>query len=189
MRWILGVIAVLPMLLLFSQGMAASAWLAEKQMVRAPNGYRVFCEDALNFCNQRVDGPSFAMLGPTAYADLNKYNQKSNFDITYTPDNQLYGELDLWKVATESGDCEDIALAKRAGLINAGWPANALWLAIGIGPGGESHVVLIVRSNRGDLVLDNRFSELLLWHETNLRFLARQVPGDARYWRRLATSL
>jgi predicted transglutaminase-like cysteine proteinase len=49
--------------------------------------------------------------------------------------------------------------------------------------------VLVLRSDHGDLVFDNRTDDLLLWHETNLRFLARQVPGDPRFWRRLVSPL
>src|SRR5262249_45590921 len=59
------------------------------------------------------------------------------------------------------GDCNKFALAKRRSLIEHGWPRGALLLTTAITEHGEGHLVLVVRTNRGDLVLDNRLSRVV----------------------------
>ena len=67
---------------------------------------------------------------------------------------------DLWVVAPRAGDCEDFALTKREALRAAGLPAGALRLATAYTEAGEYHTVLTVQTERGTLVLDNRFAEV-----------------------------
>lgn len=189
MRFLVFLVVVFPVLLLSQEGRARSAWMMEKQLVNAPNGYKKLCANRQEVCQTPPDATAVAGLQSNGFQQLLKFNQKMNLRISYNSDERLYGQRDHWQVATESGDCEDIALAKRVALVDAGWPPGALWLAIGVIPGGQAHVVLVLRSDHGDLVFDNRTDDLLLWHETNLRFLARQVPGDPRFWRRLVSPL
>jgi predicted transglutaminase-like cysteine proteinase len=129
-----------------------------------------------------------AKVTPSLISELQSFNQKMNFAISYRPDPEIFGEPDIWTIAVAAGDCEDIALAKREALLRAGWPADALWLAIGQTPSGASHAVLVLRSDRGDLVLDNRSDRVEFWYRSDLRFLARQMPGDRLYWRRLRSA-
>jgi len=60
-----------------------------------------------------------------------------------------------WKVNPSSGDCNDYALTKRSRLISLGVPGGALRLAVTATPRGEKHLILIVRTTGGDIVLDN----------------------------------
>jgi len=46
----------------------------------------------------------------------------------------------------------------------------------------EGHAVLTVRSDRGDLVLDNTDNRIRLWHETGYRFLMRQSFANPMQW-------
>jgi predicted transglutaminase-like cysteine proteinase len=66
--------------------------------------------------------------------------------------------VDVWQAAPMrgAGDCEDIALAKRAALLAAGVPLPDLRLAICRTELGALHAVLIARTPVGELVLDNR---------------------------------
>ena len=59
-----------------------------------------------------------------------------------------------WHDDATQGDCKEFALAKRSRLIDLGWPASALLIAIAHVPSGELHAVLIVVTDDGDLVLD-----------------------------------
>jgi predicted transglutaminase-like cysteine proteinase len=47
---------------------------------------------------------------------------------------------------------------------------------------GTGHAVLMVRTDRGDLVLDNQDGRVLLWNETPYQFLKRQSQADAGQW-------
>jgi predicted transglutaminase-like cysteine proteinase len=44
------------------------------------------------------------------------------------------------------------------------------------------HAVLTVRTDRGELILDNQTPEVLFWYETNYRYLARQSTTDPNIW-------
>jgi predicted transglutaminase-like cysteine proteinase len=77
------------------------------------------------------------------------------------------------------GDCRDYALTKRAMLIAAGVPAQALSLAIVRTPQNELHMVLLMQTDRGEFVLDNRSAWITPWAQTGYRWLMRQAPGRA----------
>ena len=42
--------------------------------------------------------------------------------------------------------------------------------------------MLTVRTDRGELILDNQTPEILFWYERNYRYLARQSPADPNVW-------
>lgn len=52
-----------------------------------------------------------------------------------------------------AGDCEDIALTKRAMLLEAGFPIGAVWPVI-CKWRGEPHVVTVVSTQKKDYVMD-----------------------------------
>lgn len=164
---------------------ASDAWMATAGSVLAPLGFREFCQRTGAACAATDLSALTVRLSVEDVKALEQFNQKFNDSVRYQPDHAVYGVSDYWDIADKTGDCEDIALAKRAVLIAAGWPSAALWLAIGKDSVGQAHVVLVVRSDRGDLVLDNRVSGIATWHQTPLRWIARQVPGDSHYWRLL----
>ncbi|HXV30629.1 MAG TPA: transglutaminase-like cysteine peptidase, partial [Sinorhizobium sp.] len=47
------------------------------------------------------------------------------------------------------------------------------------------HAVLTVRTDRGDFILDNMRSKVLLWSETEYTFLKRQSSENAGRWVKL----
>jgi predicted transglutaminase-like cysteine proteinase len=50
------------------------------------------------------------------------------------------------------------------------------------GANKRRHAVLTVRTDRGELILDNQTPEVLFWYETNYRFLTRQTATDPNVW-------
>jgi predicted transglutaminase-like cysteine proteinase len=46
---------------------------------------------------------------------------------------------------------------------------------------GEGHAVLMVRTDAGDLVLDNKRSSILAWNDTGYLFVKREGQ-DGRAW-------
>ena len=47
---------------------------------------------------------------------------------------------------------------------------------------GEGHAVLLVRTDRGDLVLDNQVGTIDLWNQTPYKFIKRQSQANAGQW-------
>jgi predicted transglutaminase-like cysteine proteinase len=114
-------------------------------------------------------------------------NVNSTVNRTMIGRNDSSSELngDVWKVNVRSGDCEDFALTKRSRLIAMGWSSRALRIATAYTPSGEGHAVLVVRTDRGDLVLDNRKSSIKNWRDTDLRWDKIQSGTDPYVWYRL----
>lgn len=82
-------------------------------------------------------------------------NASFNKSIKYLSDQEHYGKSDHWQIPTDGlGDCEDYALAKRHELSIYQIPSYiaTCWTEI-----GGYHAVLIVHTDRGDFVLDNRY--------------------------------
>lgn len=90
-----------------------------------------------------------------------------------------------WRVAPVQGDCKDYALTKRYRLMNEGWPTSALLLAIAWTRTGSEHAVLIVRTDVGDVVLDNLSGTIRPWSWSLYRWISVQAPGNGMSWRQV----
>lgn len=114
-------------------------------------------------------------LSDQRMAQLQQVNSYVNSTITEVSDMEQYGREDVWRLPTSGkGDCEDFALLKRKMLIERGWPASALSIAVGMTSQGEPHAVLTVATDRGSYVLDNLTSSILPPSKTGHTFYARQ---------------
>jgi predicted transglutaminase-like cysteine proteinase len=118
---------------------------------------------------------------------LQAVNRRVNVTVRPRSDAQLVGRAEFWSLPVAVGDrlygdCEDYALQKRADLIAAGIPAAALSLAVVHTRQGLIHAVLVVATDKGDLVLDNRTPRILSWNKTGYRWVMRQVSGDSMNW-------
>ena len=87
-----------------------------------------------------------------------------------------------WTISPVSGDCNDYAVTKRHELLQKGLPAKAVRLAVVKTPSGIGHLVLVVSTNRGNLVLDNLSETIMPWQLTKYQWLKIQSSADARYW-------
>jgi predicted transglutaminase-like cysteine proteinase len=89
----------------------------------------------------------------------------------------------VWEYPTDGyGDCNKYAIAKRAELIALGWPRTALLLAAATTEDGEGHLVLVVATSKGDLVLDNRQRHIVEWRDLPYRWISRQNPRNLAEW-------
>ena len=118
------------------------------------------------------------------FAKLQRVNLTVNRAIRPQNDNTAAG--DVWSLAPQAGDCEDYALTKRHELIAQGWPANTLRLAVAYTAFGEGHMVLVVKTNSGDLVLDNRFDAIRRWDKTGLKWVMIQSASNPKKWMAVA---
>lgn len=80
---------------------------------------------------------------------------------------------DVWEIAQEFGDCEDLMLAKRQRLHKLGYPLGALRPVICRIRNGTGHAVLCLVTNQGDYILDNRFSLIVPWKRLQYSWLYR----------------
>jgi predicted transglutaminase-like cysteine proteinase len=74
------------------------------------------------------------------------------------------------------------AVTKRHELLDRGWPARALLLSEVVSRRGEHHLVLVVRTKSGDLVLDNMTAQIKPWSRAPYRWVRIQLPTDNRLW-------
>jgi predicted transglutaminase-like cysteine proteinase len=93
-----------------------------------------------------------------------------------------------WLIAPRIGECHDYAVTKRHELLERGWPSRSLLLAEVVVPWGEHHLVVIVRTDKGDLVLDNLNAGIRPWSNTPYKWVRIQSPGDPNLWMTIASS-
>ena len=47
---------------------------------------------------------------------------------------------------------------------------------------GDGHAVLMIRTDRGDLILDNKTDAILPWHRTGYAIVKRESQSSAAAW-------
>lgn len=115
------------------------------------------------------------------WAELENVNRGVNSSILPQRNSDgLAGEK--WLLYPASGDCNDYAVTKRHQLIAMGWPARDVLLSEVVTVSGEHHLVAVVRSSDGDLVLDNLTNRIVRWSQTPYRWLRTQTPRNPIYW-------
>ena len=113
---------------------------------------------------------------------LDRVNRDVNLSIT--PKVKAYDAdlADGWTIGPDSGDCNDYAVTKRHDLIARGLPSGALRLSVIKTASGIGHLVLVVATTNGDMVLDNLTSAIRPWQITEYRWLKIQSAADPRLW-------
>lgn len=147
-----------------------------------PVGHSEFCQQRPAECGPHQEITQAVALDDARWQQMLAINAQINASIFPVTDQDLYQVNEFWTYPNGYGDCEDYALAKRRDLINAGWPASALLIAVVMQANGEGHAVLLVRTDRGDLVLDNQIGSVDLWNATPYRFIKRQSQAHAGQW-------
>jgi len=160
----------------------APAAIVESAPTLAPFQHVRFCLRYPSEC--RSDPASEERIGlyPETAQLLDRINRAVNTEIS--PTVKSYGS-DLqsrWNIAPATGDCNDYAVTKRHELMRSGLPAKALRLAVVKTPSGVGHLVLVVATTKGDIVLDNLTGAILPWQQTRYQWLKIQSASDARFW-------
>lgn len=146
-----------------------------------PIGHYEFCKSSPQMCGStRDDGPM--QLTEAKWKTLLKVNYTANSTIEPLTDQEIYGVEERWVLPTTVGDCEDYVLLKQKMLIQRGFSPSDLLITVVLQPNGDGHAVLIVRTDRGDFVLDNMRNKVLLWSDTEYTFLKRQSSTNAGQW-------
>lgn len=147
-----------------------------------PVGASEFCKANRSECKANPNAPAASALSQARWDELVHVNNLVNAAVVPMTDQDLYKVAEYWAYPVGFGDCEDFALAKRKALIDLGWSASTLLITVVREADGGGHAVLMVRTDRGDLVLDNQDGRVLLWSETPYTYLKRQSQADASRW-------
>ncbi len=120
---------------------------------------------------------------------IKRVNQTWNDKITYQSDITHYGKREHWSFPSDDlGDCEwpeDYAIAKRQALLSHDitgffatcWTKNEEIIWTGY------HAVLIIDTDRGDFVLDNRYDTVLSYDQLNYKWHKREHEDGL--WRKI----
>jgi predicted transglutaminase-like cysteine proteinase len=147
-----------------------------------PVGADEFCRRLRGECAANTAVVDAVTLDPVKWQQLLDVNVDLNTEIVPETDQNLYHTAEFWTYPHGYGDCEDIALAKRKQLVQDGWPASALLMTVVKQNNGEGHAVLMVRTDRGDLVLDNQDGLIRVWTDSPYHFIKRQSQASAGQW-------
>ena len=162
---------------------AARNWrLTEGGFTASPPAFTKFCFDYPDEC--RADG-GVGDLHFTAdlRVELEKINRAVNRAIVPVAPGAGF---DVWRLDAAQGDCNAYAVQKRHALLALGFPPHALSLAVVRTPSDEAHLVLTVRTDAGDLVLDNLHEHVLRWDGAGYKWIMRQSEQNPKYWVELA---
>ena len=149
----------------------------------APMAFTQFCLKYPSDCKPQrlLFGDDRIELNKMRWSELENINRTVNSSIhPERNENGLAGEK--WLLGPVRGDCNDYAVTKRHQLVARGWPARTVLLSEVATASGEHHLVTVVRTNGGDLVLDNLTDRIMPWSRTPYRWLRIQTPKNPNYW-------
>jgi predicted transglutaminase-like cysteine proteinase len=185
----LGAAAVL---LIFAMGAGHGQPLAATRYARvlAPGAgdseptaaWTAFCKRLPDECRIDASEPATIDLTPDVSELLAATNLRVNTTIKPMTDREHWGVEDRWDFPDDGfGDCEDYQLLKRKLLAEAGLPRRAMRMTVVIDTEGDGHAVLTIRTDRGDLILDNKRDAVLTWNDTGYEFIKRE-GSDTVAW-------
>jgi len=150
---------------------------------RAPVGWKEFCLEYAPECDTAPLAPMDAVLTSQNWQELVRINEWVNDTVKPLTDVEHWGVAEHWSYPDDGfGDCEDYVLLKRKLLTQAGWPRQALLITVVRDKQGDGHAVLTVKTDQGEFILDNQTADVLLWSQTEYRFVKRQSQTDPNVW-------
>ncbi|ODN70595.1 transglutaminase-like cysteine peptidase [Methylobrevis pamukkalensis] len=147
-----------------------------------PVGYVNFCQDNPGECGRFDRANLVVKLTHRTMATLVSVNTQVNIEVAPATDMEVFGVVERWSFPNGRGDCEDYVLLKRKRLMAAGWPESSLLITVVRDEVGDGHAVLTVRTDRGDLILDNKTDDIHPWSETDYHYVKRQSTAQATAW-------
>ena len=161
---------------------AASVPAATVGEARPVLGWVGFCERHPQECEVDVTEQATITLNGRLWQTIVSVNRQVNNSIKPMTDQAHWGVPDSWDFPTDGiGDCEDYQLFKRKLLSDAGIPRRAMRITVVIDEKREGHAVLMIRTDRGDFILDNKTSSILPWHQTGYTYVKREGQ-DGSAW-------
>lgn len=152
----------------------ASTELVTRTAAVMPLAMQFFCAKHKNEC--AGGGASQVTMSPDLMAVLKAINVNVNRSIRPQRDT-----ADIWELNPKSGDCEDYVLSKRSALIRHGVSSGALRIAYTHTRRGEPHAVLVVKTSRGDYVLDNLSNSVKTLRSSGYRIRSMSSANPTRW--------
>jgi predicted transglutaminase-like cysteine proteinase len=145
-------------------------------------GWVKFCERHPDECRVDVSEPAVVTMTPQVWRTIVLVNRRVNARVKAMTDKEHWGIVDSWDFPDDGyGDCEDYQLLKRRSLAEQGLPRRAMRMTVVIDDQGEGHAVLMVRTDRGDFILDNKINAVLPWSQTGYVFVKREGQDDTAW--------
>lgn len=142
---------------------------------RAPYAWTDFCRRSPAECRVDLREADRVEMTPKLWKAMVAINSRANHEIEAVTDEDHWGVVDRWDLPTDGkGDCEDFALLKRKRLAEAGVPRRAMLMTVVIDEENAGHAVLMVRTDRGDFILDNKRNAILPWSQTGYVYVKRE---------------
>jgi predicted transglutaminase-like cysteine proteinase len=144
--------------------------------------WSAFCNRLPSECQIDRSEPTAILLTLATWVAIVAVNGQVNATIKAQPDRLHWGVEDRWDYPTDGmGDCEDIQLLKRKLLVEQGLPRRALRMAVVFDEIKEGHAVLMVLTDRGEFILDNKRDAVLPWNQTGYTYVKRE-GSDGPAW-------
>ena len=141
-----------------------------------------FCDQFAAECAVDPAEPTTVQLTPQVWNTIVSVNRNVNRRIKPVTDKVHWGLVDHWEFPHDGmGDCEDFQLLKRKLLVERGLPRRVLRMTVVIDEIGEGHAVLMVRTDRGDFILDNKIQAVVPWNQTGYVFVKREGQNGAAW--------
>lgn len=155
--------------------------IVERGWTLSPLPFVRFCDHHPGECASTGQANASLPLNADTYATLQAVNRQVNAEIApmAKTTNPVYA---TWEIAPRAGNCNDYAVTKRHELLARGVPSSALRLAAVRTSWGEGHLVLVVRTNAGELVLDSLRRDIRPWDRTGYAWVAVQSARNPAYW-------
>jgi len=161
--------------------------IAEASPTLAPFQHVRFCLRYPSDCKSDASASDRVEVTPEISALLDRVNRDVNSAIAPVNKSSEPELREGWTIAPAMGDCNDYAVTKRHELLQAGMPAKALRLSVVKTASGIGHLVLVVSTTKGDIVLDNLTETIRSWHQTEYQWLKIQSATDGRFWYEVRT--
>lgn len=153
----------------------ASAPATVSGTARAPYAWTDFCKRMPSECRLDTREPERVEMTPKLWKTIVTVNGRVNHEIEPVTDEEHWGVVDHWDIPTDGkGDCEDYVLLKRKRLAEAGLPRRAMLVTVVIDEENAGHAVLMIRTDRGDFILDNKRNAILPWSQTGYVYVKRE---------------
>lgn len=154
----------------------------EKSTAKPVLAWTKFCERHPTECAIDRAEPTVVTMTPEVWRTIMTVNRRVNTRITPLTDKAHWGVVDSWDFPEDgAGDCEDYQLLKRRMLVERGLPRRAMRMTVVIDELNEGHAVLMIRTDRGDYILDNKTSVVLPWEQTGYVYVKREGQ-DGTAW-------
>ncbi|MFN0115706.1 MAG: transglutaminase-like cysteine peptidase [Paracoccaceae bacterium] len=157
----------------------ADGYLNPGQRIAAPTGFAGLCGRLSWAC--AGGGTSAAQNDVMSLA--RQVTMSVNDQVRQIADESQYGAEDYWSLPSgRGGDCEDLVLLKKLRLLRLGVAGDRLLIATVLDRSRQPHAVLVVRTEKGDYVLDNLTDRVSRWDRTGYSFIRMQDPNAPQRW-------